>query len=96
MSSKWLILGGAVSPVSASLQESKHQKHKVNMEGDRDPEYGIKAELESLGNMKPGFLASYFSLQRDSQILSLYLLLAVYSWSWSSHGIHMPKRRVII
>lgn len=41
---------------------SKYQKHMVNTEGDRDPEYGVKAEVDSLGNTRSRLLASHFFL----------------------------------
>lgn len=48
---------------------SKHQKHMVNTEGDRDPENGVKAELDSLGNMRS--LASHFFLFHETPKSSL-------------------------
>lgn len=73
---------------------SKHQKHMVNTDGDRDPENGVKAELDSLGNMRS--LASHFFLFRETPKSSLYLFQAVYSWSWNSYGRHSEERVIIL
>lgn len=55
---------------------SKHQKHMVNTEGDRDPECGVKAEVDSLGNTRSRFLASHFFLFHATPKSSIYSKLS--------------------